>query len=51
MAHISRIRNALKHSETFEQERKMRVRRDITQLFEQHDFNLKLGEEILTKTK
>lgn len=51
MAHINRIRNAIKHSETFEQERKMRVRREITQLYEQHDSNLRLGEQILSKAK
>ena len=51
MSHINRIRNALKHGETFEQERKMRVRREITQLYEQHDSNLKLGEQILNKAK
>jgi hypothetical protein len=29
----------------------MRVRREITQLYEQHDSNLKLGEQILSKAK
>jgi hypothetical protein len=50
-AGFERLRNALKKNETAEQERKMRVRREITTLYEQHDNNNRLGEEVLSRAR
>jgi D-hexose-6-phosphate mutarotase len=51
MSGIQRLRNILKKNETGEQERKMRVRREMTWLYEQHDNNNKMGDEVLNRLK
>ena len=51
MSGIQRLRNILKKNETAEQERKMRVRREMTGLYEQHDNNNKMGEYVLNRLK
>ena len=48
---MQRLRNLLKKNETGEQERKMRVRREITGLYEQQDNNHKMGDEVLNRLK
>lgn len=48
---IQRLRNVLKKNETAEQERKMRVRREMTGLYEQHDNNNKMGGDVLNRLK
>lgn len=51
MGSIQRLRNMLKKNETAEQERKMRVRREMTGLYEQHDNNSKMGDDVLNRLK
>lgn len=51
MTQIQRLRTILKKNETAEQERKMRVRREITDLYEQQDNNNKMGEDVLSRLK
>lgn len=48
---IHRLRTLLKKNETAEQERKMRVRREITDLYEQHDNNSRMADEVLGRLR
>ena len=43
---IDRLRHMIKKNEVECQETRMRVRREITYLFEKHDENTKLGEDV-----
>lgn len=46
---VERLRGLLKKNETGENERKMRVRRELTDLYAEHDANKKLEEESSTR--
>ena len=48
---INRLRTALKKNETNQQERKMRVRRELTDLYTEHDRNCEAGEGLLSRAQ
>jgi len=48
---IEKLRQCLRKNEVESQETKMRTRREMTELYEQHDSNVRLKVELIERSK